>query len=71
VLGTAAEATYHRGDYRRAERLARPGLERATDDGAKSHCLLPLSVARGPWPARPTPTSSNTPSPRRRSPRGP
>jgi predicted ATPase/DNA-binding SARP family transcriptional activator len=45
VLGTAAEAAYHRGDYRRAERLARAGLERATDDCGKSYCLLPLSVA--------------------------
>ena len=45
VLGTAAEAAYHRGDYRRAERLAGAGLERATDDGEKWYCLLPLSVA--------------------------
>ncbi|WP_327007766.1 hypothetical protein OHA72_11110 [Dactylosporangium sp. NBC_01737] len=30
VLGTAAEAAYHRGDHQRAERLARDGLERAT-----------------------------------------
>ena len=32
VLGTAAEAAYHRGDYPRADRLARAGLERATDN---------------------------------------
>jgi predicted ATPase/DNA-binding SARP family transcriptional activator len=49
VLGTAAEAAYHSGDYRRAERLARAGLERATDEAVSSssswYCLLPLSVA--------------------------
>jgi predicted ATPase len=45
VLGAAAEAAYHRGDYSAAERLARAGLERATDDDATWMCLLPLSVA--------------------------
>jgi predicted ATPase len=45
ALGTAAEAAYHRGDYRRADRLARAGLERATDDSGSWYCLLSLSVA--------------------------
>lgn len=44
VLGTAAEAAYHRGDYRRADRLARAGLERA-DDAGSWYCLMSLSVA--------------------------
>ena len=38
VLGAAAEAAYLRGDYPRAERLARAGLERATDDVATWCC---------------------------------
>jgi predicted ATPase/DNA-binding SARP family transcriptional activator len=46
ILGTAAEAAYHRGDYPRAERLARAGLERATDDVGRWYCLLPLAWAR-------------------------
>jgi predicted ATPase len=45
VLGTAAEAAYHRGDNARAEQLARAGLERATDDLGRWMCLSPLSVA--------------------------
>ena len=45
VLGTAAEAAYHRGDYPRADRLARAGLERASDNTESWYCLLPLSVA--------------------------
>ena len=45
VLGTAAEAAYHRGDYPRAERLARAGLERVTDPAESWYCLMPLSVA--------------------------
>jgi predicted ATPase len=46
VLGTAAEVAYHRGDFARAERLARAGLERAaTADDRTWYCLLPLSVA--------------------------
>ncbi|HEU5157502.1 MAG TPA: BTAD domain-containing putative transcriptional regulator [Streptosporangiaceae bacterium] len=45
VLGTAAEAVYHRGDYRRADRLARAGLERATGGVESWYCLSPLSVA--------------------------
>ncbi len=49
VLGTAAEAAYHRSDYPRADRLARAGLERATDDAGSWYCLLPLSVARGAY----------------------
>ncbi|MEX5716915.1 BTAD domain-containing putative transcriptional regulator [Geodermatophilus maliterrae] len=52
VLGTAAEAAYHRGDHPRAERLARTGLDLATDDAGRWQCLLPLSVvalARGAY----------------------
>ncbi|MGR6964605.1 BTAD domain-containing putative transcriptional regulator [Geodermatophilus sp. URMC 61] len=52
VLGTAAEAAYHRGDHDRAERLARAGLERATDAAGTWSCLSPLSVvalARGAY----------------------
>uniref|UniRef100_UPI003B839AC0 ATP-binding protein n=1 Tax=Nonomuraea lactucae TaxID=2249762 RepID=UPI003B839AC0 len=45
VLGTAAEAVYHRGDYRRADRLARAGLERAPDGAGSWHCLMVMSVA--------------------------
>ena len=45
VLGTAAEAAYHRGDHPRAERLARAGLALTTDDAGSWYCLLPLSVA--------------------------
>jgi len=45
VLGTAAEAAYQRGDYPRAERLARAGLERATDADGSWYCLAALSVA--------------------------
>jgi tetratricopeptide (TPR) repeat protein len=45
VLGTAAEAAYQRGDYTRAERLARTGLERAIDDAGALYCLSALSVA--------------------------
>lgn len=53
VLGTAAEAVYHRGDYPKAERLARAGLKRATDSAGSWYCLMPLSVAelaRGAYP---------------------
>jgi predicted ATPase len=52
VLGTAAEAAYHRGDYPRAERLARAGLECATDDAEGWYCRLPLAwahLARGEY----------------------
>jgi tetratricopeptide (TPR) repeat protein len=52
VLGAAAEAAYLRGDYPRAERLARAGLERATDDVATWCCRLPLAwaaLARGAY----------------------
>jgi predicted ATPase len=50
VLGAAAEAVYHRGDYLRADRLARAGLARArsaaeTDETAAGFCLLPLTAA--------------------------
>lgn len=45
VLGTAAEAVYHRGDYLRAERLACAGLDRATHDAGAWCCLSVLSVA--------------------------
>ncbi|WP_068278563.1 BTAD domain-containing putative transcriptional regulator [Aldersonia kunmingensis] len=44
LLGIAAEAVYHRGDYLRADQLARSGL--AMPDAATSwHCLMALSVA--------------------------
>jgi tetratricopeptide (TPR) repeat protein len=45
VLGMAGEAAYHRGDHRKADRLARAGLARATDVTGQGYCLLPLSVA--------------------------
>ncbi|MER5228232.1 ATP-binding protein [Streptomyces flaveus] len=45
VFGTAAEAAYHRGDYHRAHRLARTGLEKAADSAGSWHCLMVLSVA--------------------------
>jgi predicted ATPase/DNA-binding SARP family transcriptional activator len=44
VLGAAAEAAYHRGDYARSDRLARAGLARATAD-TSWYCTLPLAVA--------------------------
>lgn len=50
VLGTAAEAAYHRGDLVRAELLAHKGLDRATTDADSWLCLSALSVvalARG------------------------
>jgi tetratricopeptide (TPR) repeat protein len=53
VLGAAAEAAYHHGDHPRAERLARAGLERATDDLAVWCCRMPLAwaaLARGAYP---------------------
>ncbi len=52
VLGTAAEAAYHRGDFHKADRLARTGLEKATGDAGSWHCLSALSVtdlARGAY----------------------
>ncbi|QYN37583.1 winged helix-turn-helix domain-containing protein [Pseudonocardia sp. DSM 110487] len=52
VLGTAAEAAYLRGDHPRVERLARAGLERATDDAGRWFCLIPLAwaaLARGAY----------------------
>jgi predicted ATPase len=52
VLGTAAEAAYHGGDYPRAERLARAGLDRAADDAGRWYCLVPLAwaeLARGEY----------------------
>ena len=45
VLGIAAEATYHNGDYRRADRLARAGLAQSTGSTDAWLCLMPLSVA--------------------------
>ncbi|MFC4468419.1 BTAD domain-containing putative transcriptional regulator [Streptomyces xiangluensis] len=45
VLGVAAEAAYHRGDYRRADQLSRTGLEKAADSAGSWHCLMVLSVA--------------------------
>ena len=53
VLGTAAEAAYHRGQHPRAERYARTGLELATDPRGSWPCLMVLSVvalARGVYP---------------------
>jgi tetratricopeptide (TPR) repeat protein len=50
VLGVAAEAAYHHGDYARAERLARAGLDRTPGAADSWYCLSPLSVvalARG------------------------
>ncbi len=50
VLGTAAEAAYHRGDHATAERLARAGLQQAADGDLQWYCRYPLSVvalARG------------------------
>ena len=52
MLGTAGEAAYHRGDHATAERLARAGLERVTDDATSWYCLVPLAVvalARGAY----------------------
>ncbi|WP_173064066.1 BTAD domain-containing putative transcriptional regulator [Phytohabitans houttuyneae] len=49
VFGTAAEAAYHRGDYARADRLARAGFAR---DGGSWHCRTVLSIAalaRNDW----------------------
>jgi predicted ATPase/DNA-binding SARP family transcriptional activator len=45
VLGSAANVAYMRGDYTRAERLARAGLERATDAGGALRCLSALALA--------------------------
>jgi len=45
VLGTAAEAAYHRGDYQRADQLARSGLEYATDNTGSWLCFSALAVA--------------------------
>jgi predicted ATPase/DNA-binding SARP family transcriptional activator len=45
VLGVAAEVAYHCGDYARADRLARAGLEHATDAEGSWYCLMALSVA--------------------------
>ncbi|MEU0368810.1 BTAD domain-containing putative transcriptional regulator [Streptomyces sp. NPDC006283] len=45
ALAAAAEAAYHRGDYRRADLLARAGLENAGERAASWHCLFVLAVA--------------------------
>ncbi len=45
VLGTAAEAAYHRGDHQQTERLARAGLERAAGEAERWFCHAPLAVA--------------------------
>ena len=45
VLGMAAEVAYNRGDHERTERLARAGLDRATDAEGQWFCLTALSVA--------------------------
>ena len=58
VLGTAATALYHEGDYPAAERLARTGLERADDDVART---LPVPAVGGrAGSAVRTTTSSST-----------
>jgi tetratricopeptide (TPR) repeat protein len=44
VLGTASEAAYHRGDYRRAAGLAQRGLDIAIDNLGRWRCLVTLSV---------------------------
>jgi predicted ATPase/DNA-binding SARP family transcriptional activator len=52
VLGSAAEAAYHRGDHQRAAQLAMNGLERASGGRGELLCLLTLSVselARGAY----------------------
>ncbi|MDQ4093173.1 MAG: transcriptional regulator, partial [Actinomycetota bacterium] len=45
VLGVAAAVAYHRGDYPRADQLARAGIERATDANGAWYCLTALSIA--------------------------
>lgn len=45
VLGVAAEATYHAGDYPKADALARAGLALAAGDLGRWLCLMTLSVA--------------------------
>ena len=63
VLGIAAEAAYHRGDYATG-RAARPrGAGAATDDAGV--VVLPACRCRWPpWPAGRTPRPSSTRSPR-------
>ncbi len=45
VLGSAANSAYLRGDYARAEQLARAGIEQATDTDGSWRCLSALSLA--------------------------
>ena len=45
ALGIAAEAAYHKGDHARADRLARAGLDLASDETDTWYCLFPLAVA--------------------------
>jgi len=45
VLGSAANAAYFRGDYARADHLARVGLELATDPPGRWSCLSSLSLS--------------------------
>lgn len=45
VLGSAANAAYFRGDYARADQLARVGLELATDAQGRWSCLSALSLS--------------------------
>ena len=45
VLGCAAQVAYMRGDYRRADRLSRAGLDLATDAEGSFRCLSSLSLA--------------------------
>ena len=62
VLGAAAEATYQRGDYPRAERLARAGLERMGDEAGSWYCLLPRSRARRGTASASPPSPPPTPA---------
>ena len=52
VLGSAANVAYMRGDYTRAERLARRGLEAADDGFGRRLCrssLAQADLSRGAW----------------------
>ncbi|MFR9805352.1 BTAD domain-containing putative transcriptional regulator [Pseudonocardia sp. RS010] len=54
VFGTAAEAAYHRGESREAERLARAGLDRDPTSADSWYCRMVLAVvalARGEFAA--------------------
>ena len=55
VLGTAAEAAYHRGDYARAERLAARAASSAQPTTPAPGTACPRCRSR-PWPAGRSPT---------------